>query len=95
MIRVITEKRFQQGRVEDIVGLLAELSRKEREQDGCLSDEILQSVADPSTWVDVSTWTYSDQWKKWRTTQEYKKIQLKMKDLLAAPDEVSVFTIIR
>ena len=95
MIRVIAEKRFQEGRVEDIVGLLAELSRKEREQDGCLSDEILQSVADPSTWVDVSTWTYSDQWKKWEVAPEHKEIQAEIDNLLIALEKVSIFNIVR
>lgn len=95
MIRVIVERHFQQEKTEDIVTLLAELNRRESVQEGCLSDEILQSVADPSIWVDVSTWTYSDQWKKWCTTSEHKKIQLKVKDLLIGPEIVSIFNIIR
>ena len=95
MIKVIVERRLRSGRVEDIARLLAELSRRERQQNGYLSGEILQSADDPSLWVDISTWTYSEQWKRWETTPGHNEIQLKMNDLLIAPEKVSIFTIMR
>ena len=95
MIKVIVERRFCPEKVRDVARLLSELSRRERQQNGYLSGEILRSADDPSLWIDISTWTYSDQWEKWETAPEHNEIQFKMKDLLVAPEKVSTFSIIR
>jgi quinol monooxygenase YgiN len=95
MITAIVERRFQPEKVEDIARLLVELRRRMMQQNGCISSETLRSANDPSLWVDVSTWTYSDKWKKWETTPEHNEIQFKMKDLLIAPEKVSIFNLMR
>ena len=95
MIKVMVERRFRLGRVEDVARLLAELSRNERQQSGYISSETLWSVNDPSLWLDISTWTYSDQWKKWEVAPEHKEIQSEIENLLIASEKVSIFNIVR
>ena len=75
MITVVVERRFQAGKVDDTARLLVELRRRMSKQSGYVSCETLRSTNDPSLWVDVSTWTYSDQWKKWEVAPEHKEIQ--------------------
>ena len=95
MIEVIVERHFQPGRMEDTARLLAEMRRRVMRQNGYVSGEILQSADNPSVWIDTSTWTYSDQWKKWETTPEHNEIQCEVERLLAAPEKVFICNVIR
>jgi len=95
MITAIVERRFQPEKVEDIARLLVELRRRMMQQSGYISGETLWSTNDPSLWVDVSTWTYSGQWKKWKAAPEHKEIQSEIESLLIASEKVSIFNIVR
>lgn len=95
MITAIVERRFQPEKVGDIARLLVELRRRMMQQSGYISGETLWSVNDPSLWVDVSTWTYSDQWKKWEAAPEHNEIQSEIESLLIASEKESIFNIVR
>jgi quinol monooxygenase YgiN len=95
MIMAIVERRFQPEKVDDMARLLVELRRRRVKQNGCISSESLRSVSDPSLWVDISTWTYSDQWKQWEATPERNEIQSEIEKLLLASEEVSIFDMVR
>ena len=88
MIKVIVVRHFLPEKERDVARLLGELRRREVQQDGCITDEILWSVEDPSMWVDISTWTHSDQWNKWESTAEYIEIYHKILNLLITTEEV-------
>jgi len=94
MITAIVERRFSTEKTENIARILIELRRR-RQHSGCLSSETLHSTKDPSLWVDVSTWTYSDQWKKWEDTPERKDIQSEIENLQIDSEQVSIFNIIK
>ena len=95
MITVVVVRRFLQGREKDAARLLGELRRREIQQNGCISSEVLWSVDDPSMWVDISTWTYSGQWRKWEVAPEHREIQSEMENLLIAADGASIFKIVK
>jgi heme-degrading monooxygenase HmoA len=95
MITAIVERHFQLEKVEDIARLLIELRRRMAKQSGYISGETLWAVNDPSLWVDVSTWTYSDQWKKWEAAPECREVQTEISNLLVTPPRVSIFKIVR
>ncbi|MFC2071096.1 antibiotic biosynthesis monooxygenase [Chloroflexota bacterium] len=95
MIKVIVVRHFLPEKERDAARLLGELRRREVQQDGCITDEILWSVDDPSMWVDISTWIHSDQWKNWESTGEYIEIYYKMLNLLITTEEVIMLKIFK
>jgi len=95
MITAIVERRFQREKTEDVARLLVELRRRMMQQIGCISSETLCSANDPSLWVNVSTWTYSDQLKSWETTPQYKEIQSELEKILTNSEKVSIFNIVK
>ncbi|MFC2008141.1 antibiotic biosynthesis monooxygenase family protein [Chloroflexota bacterium] len=95
MITVVMVRHLLQEREKDAARLLGELRRREIQQNGCISSEILWSVDDPSMWIDISTWTYSDQWKKWEVALEHRDIESEMQNLLVAADKASIFKIVK
>ena len=95
MIVAIVERHFQPEKVDDMARLLVELRRRRVKQGGCISSESLRSINDPALCVDISTWTYSDQWKQWEATQERREIQSEIEKLLLTSEEVSIFDIVR
>ena len=95
MIMAVVERHFQPEKVDDMARLLVELRRRRVKQSGCISSESLRSVADPSLWVDISTWTYSDQWKQWEAAPERKEIQSEIEKLQLDSEEVTIFDIVR
>jgi quinol monooxygenase YgiN len=97
MITAIVERRFHMAeeKTENIARLLIELRRRMMQQSGCVSSETLHSMKEPSLWVDVSTWTYSDQWKKWENAPERREIQSEIENLLLNSEQVSIFNIIK
>ena len=88
MIKVIVVRHFLPEKEKDAARLLSELRRREVQQDGCITGDILWSIDDPSMWVDISTWTHSDQWKRWESTEEYIEVNHKMLNLLVTTEEV-------
>jgi len=95
MIKVIVVRHFLPEKEGDAARLLGELRRREIRQDGCIKGDILWAVDDPSLWVDISTWTHSDQWKKWENTVDYSEVHDKMQDLLIAAEEVIMLKIFK
>ena len=97
MITAIVERRFrmEEEKAENIARLLIELRRRMMQQSGCVACETLHSAKDPSLWIDVSTWTYSDQWKKWEEAPERREIQSEIESLQLNTEQVSIFNIIR
>lgn len=97
MITAIVERyfRMEEEKAENIARLLIELRRRMMQQSGCISSETLNSTKNPSLWVDVSTWTYSDQWKKWEEAPERKEIQSEIEKLQINSERVSIFNIIK
>ena len=95
MIRVITERSLLNGEVNDVVRLFSEEARRARSAAGCLSAEILQSTKDHQLWLSCSTWSSSDHWQSWKTSQPYDEIEGEIKAHLPFSEKESVFTCIR
>ena len=95
MIKIVVVRHFLPEREGDAARLLGELRRREIRQDGCIKGDILWAVDDPSLWIDISTWTHSDQWKKWESTGEYIEIYHKMLNLLITTEEVITLKIFK
>ena len=95
MIEVVVVRHFFPNKERDAARLLGELRRREVQQDGCIAGDILWSIDDPSMWVDISTWTHSDQWKKWENTEDYAEVHDKMRDLLITTEEVITLKIFK
>ena len=95
MIVAVVERRFQTGKTDDAVRLMVELRRRMMKRGGCISDETLRSEDDPSLWLDVSTLTYSDRWKEWEAAREHKELQSEIENLLTAPENISIFDIVK
>ena len=95
MIKVIVVRHFLPEKERDAARLLGELRRREVQQDGCITGDILWSIDDPSMWVDISTWTHSDQWRRWESTEGYNEVHHKMLNLLVTTEEVITLKIFK
>ena len=95
MIKIIVVRHFLPEKERDAARLLGELRRREVQQDGCITGDILWSIDDPSMWIDISTWTHSDQWKRWESTKEYNEVHHKMLNLLVTTEEVITLKIFK
>ena len=95
MVRIIIERRCQQGKEAELEKLLMELRLSATKQRGYVSGETLRSVDDPSLWLVISTWTDAELWKAWKTMVERLEIASKIKPLLVAPEKTSVFDFVK
>ncbi len=95
MIRVINERSLLNGELGDVVRLFSEEARRARAAGGCLSYEILQSTRVHHVWLSCSTWSSSDHWKSWKTSQSCNEIEGEIKSHLPLTEKESVFTCIR
>jgi len=95
MIRVIVERHCRPGKEAELESLLVELRCMAMKQRGYISGETLKSVADPSLWLVISTWTDANMWNKWKTTVDRLEIARKIEPLLSTPEKISVFTFIK
>lgn len=95
MIKVLVVRHFLPDKEKDVARLLGELRRRELQQEGCVNSDVLWAVDDSSMWVDASTWTNSDQWKKWLSNDEYTEVNNKVQDLMVVSEEVIKLKIIK
>ena len=95
MIEVIVIRHFLPDKEREAARFLGELRRREVQQDGCQNCDLLWSLDDPSMWIDISSWTYSDKWKEWQSTEEYAELQDKMDDMLLTPEDVITLKIFK
>ena len=91
MIRVMIERRCQEGKEKQLRDLMLELRSAALRQHGYLSGETLRDVDDPANFVVISTWMTLDTWKAWQTARQRLAIEEMMEPLLRVPRTVRVF----
>ena len=95
MIYVITERSLPHGEVDDVVRLFSEETRRARSAVGCLSAEIFRKMNDKQVWLSCSTWSSSDHWQSWKTSQSYNEIEGEIKSHLPCSEQESIFICVR
>ena len=95
MIRVVIERRCKSGKELELENMLTDLRIRAMQQHGYISSETLRSVKDPSHWLVISTWLYSDLWKAWEDMPERREITNKIAPLLINPERISFYTFLR
>jgi heme oxygenase (mycobilin-producing) len=91
MIRVMIERRCQEGKEKQLRDLMLELRSAALRQHGYLSGETLRDGDDPANFVVISTWMTLDTWKAWQTARQRLAIEEMMEPLLRVPRTVRVF----
>jgi heme-degrading monooxygenase HmoA len=95
MVRVIIRRRCRPSREADLEKALLGLRTDAMRRRGYISGETLRSDDDPGVWLVVSTWTSAELWKSWQESPERREMEGKIAGLLAEPQEVSVFSLVR
>jgi heme-degrading monooxygenase HmoA len=95
MLRIMVERHCRPGKEAELENLLVELRCMAMRQRGYISGETLRSMADPSLWLVISTWTDAGMWNKWKTAVDRLEITRKIEPLLIAPEKISVFSFVK
>ena len=90
-VKVFIKRRLPDDKIRETVRLIRKLRRMAMEKPGYISGETLREFQDPDVYVVISTWESDEDWNRWFESDERKKIQAEMDDLLEGETEYDIF----
>ncbi len=93
-VTVVARAKAQPEKVEELKKELLLLVREVRKEEGCLNYDLHQENANPSTFLFYENWKDMKALETHRTQPHMKAFVSKAKDLLAAPLEVTLCTMV-
>jgi len=94
-IKVLTTRKFRKGTIEEAYQLLALLRAAGTVRSGYISGLTLTSAEDPHILLVISSWTNTESWEAWLSSEKRKEISTKIAGLLEATEHVAVFHVER
>lgn len=94
MIEIIAQGQFKPECVEIFKQLAHEMIVKTRQEPGCVSYQLCQDLSDSNTFAFVETWQDQAAIDSHNQTPHFTSIVPQFADLLAAPMEVKLYTVI-
>jgi heme-degrading monooxygenase HmoA len=90
-VKVIIRRIVPEGRAEDLEPLLRELRARATVQPGYISGETLRGVERPDEYLVISSWEWTEAWKRWASSQERNEVQGRIDTLLGGKTEHTIF----
>jgi quinol monooxygenase YgiN len=94
MIRVIIERRAEEGKVSELQRLILDLRAEGTREPGYVSGETLVGYGDRSLYVVISTWLSVQYWQAWADSRQRQELADEVEQLLSAPTRTTVLTLI-
>lgn len=89
-MRVLIERHFKAGREKEALELLLEMRKAATRQIGYVSGETLEDTQGPRTILIMSTWHALDDWRKWESSEEHRRLVSLIDPMLEEPASVRI-----
>jgi len=90
-VKILIQRKVKPGKEEALNDIVRELRSKAMYAEGFISGETLQSMANPSMHLVISTWKSIGAWNKWLKGTYRKEIKKKMKEVLVGPEKMTPY----
>jgi heme oxygenase (mycobilin-producing) len=90
-VKILIKRNVPQAKAKEIIPLFRQMRASATAQPGYISGETLRSLDDPDEFLIISTWQSSEEWKNWLQSEERRKVQAKIDDLLGGETRYEVF----
>jgi quinol monooxygenase YgiN len=93
-VRVIALFQAKPGREAELINLLSGLTGPTRAEEGCISYELLQKNDDPTSLAMVEEWAGPEALRAHSKSEHLLKAQGAVADLVAAPPDIRLYTLV-
>jgi len=90
-VKVFIKRIVPEDKAKAMIPLFREIRSLATSHSGYISGETLKSMDRPDLFLVISTWHSSDDWKRWLSSADRKKIQDKIDALLGGETEYEMF----
>ena len=90
-VKVFIKRIVPEDKAKEMIPLFREIRSLATNHSGYISGETLRSMDRPELFLVISTWHSSDDWKRWLSSGDRKKIQDKIDVLLGGKTEYEMF----
>ena len=94
-VQVISKRKFQIDKNEELMSLLGELNILSKKQPGHIFRKTLRSLDNPEEYHVISEWETADDWKKWFFSKERRDIQGRIDSLIGEKTFYEIFEEVR
>jgi heme-degrading monooxygenase HmoA len=90
-IKIIIKRKVPKEKEKEVLPLIKELRLLTTKQEGYISGETLDRVDKPGQSLVISTWQSIEDWNNWLNSNERKKIQDHIDELLGVKTEYELY----
>ena len=90
-VKVLIKRKISQDRAKALIPLVRQMRASAATQAGYITGETLRSLDNPEEFLVISTWQSSGDWKNWLKSEDRKKVQDKIDDLLGGETNYEIF----
>ncbi|MFO7555485.1 MAG: antibiotic biosynthesis monooxygenase family protein [Desulfobacterales bacterium] len=90
-VKVFIKRIVPEDKAKEMIPLFREIRSLATNHSGYISGETLRSMDRPDLFLVISTWHSSEDWKRWLSSGDRKKIQDKIDVLLGGKTEYEMF----
>ena len=94
-IRVVALMNVRPEKLDETLGAFDSLVAATRQEEGCITYELLQNVEDPHDLTFVEEWSSAEALRAHFETEHFKAIAARADELLAAPPDIRRYTVIK
>lgn len=91
--KILIKRRFREGNTPQIVALLNEIRTHAMNQPGYVSGETLVKRGYPNNMVVISTWRSTEDWHRWRNSDERKRFDAMLEVYQERPTEYDEYLV--
>ena len=91
VVKVFIKRVVPEDKAKEMVPLFRQMRVLATNQSGYISGETLKSLDRPDSFLVISTWQSSDDWKQWVQTSGRNEIQDKIDSLIGGKTEYEIF----
>ena len=92
MVKVVARSKIREGQIEAYKKLAAELVRKTRKEEGCISYELFQDAQNQNIFAFIESWNSRDALDRHMKSAHFQRIIPQMAPLREGPAEINVYS---
>ena len=90
-VKILIKRKITIDKAKQMIPLFRKMRSMAIGQPGYISGETLKRLDEPGEFLVISTWHSSDDWKNWLESEDRKKIQNEIDDLLGGDTNYEIY----
>jgi len=90
-VKILIKRKITIDKAKQMIPLFRKMRSMATSQPGYISGETLKRLDAPGEFLVISTWHSSDDWNNWLQSEDRKKIQREIDDLLGGDTEYEIY----